>query len=82
MREIQDIIDELKSLPIPAQLRVVGALAQNLEASLAAGPRHRLAPDGTTWVEWLGQCADLWQDENGQLIDAQEYLNKERDSWD
>ena len=82
MREVQDIIDELKSLPIPAQLRVVGALAKNLEVSLSAGPRRRLAPDGSTWVEWLGRGADLWRDENGQLIDAQDYLDKERESWD
>jgi hypothetical protein len=57
MREVQDIIDELKALPIPAQLGVVGALAQNLEASLSAAPRCRLAPDGSTWVEWISQSA-------------------------
>jgi hypothetical protein len=63
-------------------LRGGGALAKNLEASLPAGPRYRPAPDGSMWAEWLGQGADLWRDENGQLIDAQEYLDKERESWD
>jgi len=33
--------------------------------------------------ELLGLGADVWRDpETGELIDAQEYVNRERDSWD
>ncbi len=34
-------------------------------------------------LELLGLGREIWRDENtGELIDAQEYVNRERDSWD
>ncbi|MBA2364802.1 MAG: hypothetical protein H0V86_14875 [Chloroflexia bacterium] len=34
-------------------------------------------------LEFLGLGKEIWRDEKtGELIDAQEYVNRERDSWD
>ena len=49
---------------------------------LAAMIRQRVGPEPTHSItELRGLGKDVWWDETGQPIDAQEYVNRERESW-
>lgn len=57
---------------------------QRLIATLEALTRKRKRFEGSHRItEFWGVGEYIWRDEEtGELIDAQEYVNRERDAWD
>ena len=71
----EQVRDAASKLEPEEQLRLL--------ASLATLVRQRIAPGGQRSVmELEGLGREAWRDpRTGELIDAQEYVNRERDSW-
>lgn len=54
-----------------------------IEALLALARRHDEFEGSHSPMELRGLGKEVWRDkETGKLVDAQEYVNQERDSWD
>ena len=66
----QEILSRIQLLPPEDQLRLLEDLASMVRQQLTAQPLHSILE-----LEGLGQ--EIWQG-----IDAQEYVNQERDAWD
>lgn len=67
---LNDVLDHVQYLPLEEQLRLVKKLEEVLRTQAHVKPMHNL-----TELEGLG--AEIWKD-----VDVEEYINRERDSWD
>jgi len=65
----ENILRSVESLSRPEQLRLISDLAEYLRAHTPAGTR-------TSILELQGLGKDIWQG-----MDAQEYVDRERASW-
>lgn len=71
----EELLEQAAKLDPPEQRRLLEALTVLVERPVAQEPRHRL-------TDLIGLGKEVWRDEEtGELIDAQEYVNRERDSW-
>jgi hypothetical protein len=70
-RCVQEILDKVIALPPEEQLHLLRAIAASLRESL------RPEDDKHSIMELKGLGKELWKG-----IDGQEYINKERESWD
>jgi len=67
----EDYVDGIQNLEPEDQLRIVEIISANLKRSL----RKKKQEHSLMELEGLG--AEIWKD-----VDAREYVNKERESWD
>lgn len=67
----EDCVDGIKNLEPEDQLSIVEIISANLKRSL----REKKQEHSLMELEGLG--AEIWKD-----VDAREYVNKERESWD
>ena len=65
----QKVLDRARLLNVPQQLDLIAELAAALRQPVVVRPRHSI-------MELQGLGKELWQD-----IDAQQYVNQERDTW-
>ena len=76
-KDLQQRLDEMaakRGLPASELIRV--AVKKLLETEEIKGrPLHSI-------MELHGLGAEIWKDESGNLIDAQEYVNELRGEWD
>lgn len=74
MRRRLDTLAQKRGLP--ASVMVRQAVEKLVEAEEAQDkPKHSI-------MELHGLGAEIWKDENGNLIDAQKYVNELRSEWD
>jgi len=65
----QKVLDRARLLNVPQQLDLIAELAAALRQPVVVRPRHSI-------MELQGLGKELWQD-----IDAQQYVNQERNTW-
>lgn len=71
----EELLEQASKMETAEQLRLLEELAALIRKS------HQ--PEGSySPLELLGLGKEVWRDEEtGELIDAQEYVNRERASW-
>lgn len=67
---LDDMLDHVQYLPLEEQLRLVKKLEELVRAQAQVKPTRSI-------LELEGLGADIWKD-----VDVEEYINRERDSWD
>lgn len=71
MLTLEDIIREVRTLPIAERKRLIGLIIDTLTDQPAPPPARR------SILEFEGVGAEIWRG-----IDAQDYVNQLRDEWD
>ena len=71
MLTLEDIVREVRTLPIAERKRLIGLIVDTLTDQSSPLPPTR------SILEFEGVGAEIWQG-----IDTQEYVNKLRDEWD
>ena len=71
MLTLEDIVREVRTLPIAERKRLIGLIVDTLTDQPSPLPPKR------SILEFEGVGAEIWQG-----IDTQEYVNKLRDEWD
>lgn len=72
----EELLEQAAKLETAEQLRLLEDLAAHIR-------RQQRFEGSHSPLELLGLGKEVWRDEQtGELIDAQEYVNRERDSWD
>lgn len=66
----QEMLSNIQQLSLDEQLRLLEDLAEQIRHRVSSKRKHSILE-----LEGLGQ--EIWKG-----IDAQEYINQERDSWD
>lgn len=84
MKTAEEILNEIKRLPHNERDRLLRLLwTQWQVGKVPKAASSDVAPDGRDWLEWAsGLHKEVWYDSRGKLLDAQEYVNQERESWD
>ncbi|MDI6711566.1 MAG: hypothetical protein QME76_12945 [Bacillota bacterium] len=70
-KSITELLRLAAALPVSEQLELIARLSTQL-----AGKRPVRAPK-KTWMDVAGLGAEIWKD-----VDAQEYVRRERASWE
>lgn len=65
-----DVLDQVQNLPLEDQQRLLEELEAIVRSRMSAKPKHSI-------LELRGLGKEIWEG-----IDAQEYVNQERASWD
>ncbi|GAX38237.1 hypothetical protein [Nodularia sp. NIES-3585] len=71
MSNYQDVLEQAKSLTPEEQLKLVEDLSSSIRQLVTMTPKPK-----RSILELRGLGKDIWSG-----IDAQEYVNQERDSW-
>ena len=67
---LDDMLDHVQYLPFEEQLRLVKELEELIRVQAKVKPLHSI-------LELEGLGAEIWAG-----VDVEEYINRERDSWD
>lgn len=70
-KSLEELLGLIAQLTEQEQLELIAQLSARL------AQKGRCQPQPLTWMQMMGLGAEIWKG-----IDAQEYVNRERASWD